>query len=1194
MSLKLQVIKNTVLIKRFIPFAQVVFNVSLLAVVLLVSSDDVYAEQEQIAEDSLLFGIVAEVNSDKPLSESVSPFFKINLDYLDNIFLALGLHYQLKAYPSIDVLLDAVEQGEVDGTIGLSQTEKRQKRFLFSNPVFRAQAYSWYRDASLADIPADELRWACVKGSTDCEQLTKQGIDNIYLVQNVQQAFEAVYASNADVLSGSYVGISEFLERNNEMNGLVVKPKWSRFDDARLLVNKQHQWLVDKVNEVLLWEQQGLNVRSIASKNRYHISSNTLLAFQKRYGADVPITYSINDSRYPFLYESDGDLEGFLPDLFQFLRSRTGLNFQYVAPEEHLSGGFNPFTADLVIVAYTNPKPHLDWGVTIPFMSSKFISMELAKQSATGASTAKIGVLVSGVKNQGATVLMSNDLNQYQRYQDIQTLIADVKSGEVAAAYLPKKVALSFIAQDTFSDMDFGQQPPLLINLAFAVNPQKSELLKLMNSILSFVNKDDVDRLYRPYRHFSLVYGVDSQRLTQWILSAVAVFVVLLALTYLVVKHLQLKIRLAEANADNEERGKQWLENIINEVQSLIFISDEKDSIILSNCYQYRSGKCRHCSLLQQASRYPQKQIAVKNLFDPTDSDPKDSDLKNKAQACGLGLEHVWYEHKKISSPVSGQEFSLAVLHDISQLKQKELALEKANIEARSGIKARERFLATMSHELRTPISAVHGILDLVRSPSYLVDQEDLLEKAAASIQHLNRLVDEILDFSKLQEGHLDIDNRCVEIKPVLQQTISSFEAQAKAKGLSFLIQIDDSADGCFYLDSQRLVQIVSNLISNAMKFTSEGFVRTHIYVQAERLILEIEDSGIGMKPSQIEAVRSPFVQADDSVTRRFGGTGLGLSIVDKLLEKMGGQLVISSEFSIGTTMTVSLPATLPNDLAEDVTTEQQTEWFVGHDSPLGVQADVNLSINQEFEPLDVVALVAEDSPINQDILCIQLAQFGIKAVAVNNGSEAWKHLSQHPDTQLLVTDYHMPVLDGSQLVERIASDDRFTQLLVIGITAEDPRHDNTFCQNERLNEVIYKPYTLVQLYQVIKKHLPLPSPQNHSQQSQGLSQPLHNQSHQWLAQYSAEEQQQICEVFNATMGEDIKQLQSQSNTAERRKVIHRIKGAAGALAIQSIVAACLAAEQASQQEFDSRCNELIQCIALEIDHLESRVGCHV
>ena len=338
----------------------------------------------------------------------------------------------------------------------------------------------------------------------------------------------------------------------------------------------------------------------------------------------------------------------------------------------------------------------------------------------------------------------------------------------------------------------------------------------------------------------------------------------------------------------------------------------------------------------------------------------------------------------------------VTVCIDITDLKNDARALAEARDVAQSANSAKSQFLANMSHEIRTPLNGVIGIAQALAKTPLSAQQEEMLELIQSSGHTLQVLLSDILDLARVESGRLELASDAFHLGQAVREAAQLYETSAEAKGLQFFVEIAPEADRWILGDVVRIKQILTNLVSNAVKFTGTGFVSLTAAPGPDRadsptLRFSIEDTGIGFDSDTRERLFSRFEQADGAITRRFGGSGLGLAISRQLAEMMGGDLDCESEPSGGSAFILTIP-------------------FNAAEAPAAAPGVVLQSTDDERATIRV--LLADDHPVNRKVVEMILAQANIELTSVENGAEAVQ-ASRDGDFDIVLMDMQMPVMDG-------------------------------------------------------------------------------------------------------------------------------------------------------------------------------------
>jgi hypothetical protein len=397
---------------------------------------------------------------------------------------------------------------------------------------------------------------------------------------------------------------------------------------------------------------------------------------------------------------------------------------------------------------------------------------------------------------------------------------------------------------------------------------------------------------------------------------------------------------------------------------------------------------------------------------------------------------------------------------DERRRRQAELAdqLRDARIEAESANDAKSEFLADMSHELRTPLHGLLGMLSLVKDSPRDPRAAEWLGAADDSAQHLQRLIDDIIDLSKLEAGTLTLLAAPVDLAALLREVLALLHPLAAAKGLSLRLDIDPALPARLQLDATRVRQVLYNLLANAIKFSEAGAIVLHARRRSEAdgaalLAFDVSDTGIGMDGDTVQRLFRRFSRADDPRARRQDGSGLGLAISRKLARLMGGDLQAQSTPGAGSVFSFSCPL-LP-----------AAEAPVTPASALATAA----------RPLQV--LVAEDHPVNQLYMAALLARLGHHATVVDNGLEALQTLQARaagaalPAFDLVLMDVHMPVMDGVEATVALrALPLPVGQVCVVALTADVYGETRERCLAAGMDEVTSKPMSSVALRALLER----------------------------------------------------------------------------------------------------------------------------
>ena len=414
-----------------------------------------------------------------------------------------------------------------------------------------------------------------------------------------------------------------------------------------------------------------------------------------------------------------------------------------------------------------------------------------------------------------------------------------------------------------------------------------------------------------------------------------------------------------------------------------------------------------------------------------------------------------WFLSNKAPIQIEGGTAVLCVATDITELKNYEQELIATKEKAELATRTKSEFLSNMSHEIRTPMNAIIGFSELLLDEDLSRKRQTHLDNIIYSAKNLLVIINDILDFSKIEDGKLLLNPVVFSPMEILDHIQHAFKPKALDKGINLLIEKDASQEELIILDKVRLSQIIINLVSNAIKFTHNGGVRLTLKIERGVLLLQIQDTGIGISKGALKTIFESFSQENTTLNRMHGGTGLGLAITKKLVDIMHGKIEVESTKNIGSTFSLEIPVDFP---------VHKPNKEVKKD-----EANLNPSFLQ-----DRYFLVVEDNEINQRLVGFILKSWKVKFDTAYNGIEALEQWRKNKYDAVLM-DIHMPEMDGYEATQKIREAENESQQIptpIIALTADAYEETRIKALNCGMNDMVTKPLNKEYLVQILYKNL--------------------------------------------------------------------------------------------------------------------------
>ncbi|MFA0078491.1 ATP-binding protein [Vibrio artabrorum] len=1107
----------------------------------------------------------------------------------------LDVEIEIREYFSSRALFSAIATGEADLAIGFAEAGIRAEQFEFSERLYEVQNVYWYRDDVAKNTPHHQLKWVCIKGSLFCELLNNIGITDPMFVSSSAELLPAIANGFADATILDLTSIQSYYSvmTPGEWQGALAFDQDLPKFPIQLMMNKNDSLLHSVVDKFLIAKENDIN--KLASNYFYHFYDELVhQVIQSQYGKR-PIRFTVTEEIYPYSYFDPTTQEtvGFIHDAIKLISRKLGLKFEYVPPagkdiiemlkngEVEFLPGFDVKSVDASLFIASEPFMTFQWALIKTNHDSAHDRTAILDR--TGYFVPK-----SSLEGHLADAII---------YKNMDSIIKDMSNGDLAYAYIPESIANLYIFNGydaLFNIVPQTKDVYLERQMGVIFTPNASFLKCVIDSAISLTTQNEIDLLTLKHHNIIAQYGYSEERIVAYTLAVAGVIFALITFGLVKTRRLSLSLSRAQQSQQRSYDQIQWLTTLLNNLPSLIAIHDKNSQLILSNsafdkqmatCFTYKDEANSPFCWLRDNDEHKGNQLGVWSTI--------------KCD-CNGGEQHFRVIRQSLANGAEADPYVITVLDDLTKWEKQQRELEISNKKAQEAIKARDLFLAIVSHELRTPIAAMIGLMELLSTKIENKDDMELLSNAQLSAERLKLLVSDILDISKMEANQLHLESKTSNIYDELCPIFRTFESNARLNNLNFKLDWKVDSISKASLDWLRVTQILNNLLNNAIKFTENGFVLVTVKTSSEQLQLSITDTGCGMSDQQIARAFQPFAQGDRSISRRYGGTGLGITVVQRLVNMMDGELKIESKLGLGTKVSVTLPikgTATPLKVVTPMHSEDREilAWFKAWkvDNQMNDYSQV-IERSTQWQNLypdlllsDITAqgksvthapaseyhftgtvLIADDDPINRLLFAKQLKRFGLKTVIVKDGQEAMEELeSSETLVDIIITDCHMPNMDGYQLTEKIRSLDKLKHLPIIGCTAEDSKLVIEKAERVGMDQVIYKPYSFEELACAIEELLP----------QQAVETIQADQS--WVQNYSPEEQLQMATVILDSFSSDKAMLLEPNPNI--KAIAHRIKGSASLLGLDSLNRAAKDCEKNAEDPM--YCHKLIEELDLAI-----------
>jgi two-component system sensor histidine kinase EvgS len=1109
-------------------------------------------------------------------------------DYAGILSKATGLPIKVQRFASRGAAIEALESGEVDLLGTANGFEAGNTEIVLSLPYAVDQPVLVTREGetrSLADGLAG-LRLSMVYHYLPLEEvkaLYPKAIITSY--PSYQNAINAVAFDQADVFLGDTISTHYMINKgylNNIRMANFGKHEAHGFSFA---VHQNNPELLGIINAALM------AVPASARENiakRWSAGSDILLTDHKlalsyseeRWLAQHPVVrVVVNEAFAPLtFFDSAGNFRGVAADLLELIRLRTGLRFdiQRSRSDSEMIKRIKDDQADLIAALLPGVQRDALLNFSRPYLQNSYVLMtRKAADSPTN---------LAQLQGKRLAIAQGHPLMAYLRSEfpriklietpDTFSAMEMLAEGQAEGAANSLVIANYFISSRLFEhslqiSTTIGTEQAAF---SLATGREARELNDILNKALLSITPEElgiINSRWRGYSESSQSTWRHYHRLFYQVVIGVGVLL-LISMAWNAYMRRQINQRKAAERALNDQY--EFMRSLVNGTPHPIYVRDRQgllqscnDSYLQAFCAKREDviGKSVIQGAMSNAFEAREYQADYRRVL--AEGRPLILDRALHIGGRRLTIYHWILPYRDSSGEVQG---IIGGWIDISERRQLLDDLRDAKERADEANRAKSTFLATMSHEIRTPMNAVIGMLELtLKRIEHNHPDRPAIDVAYHSAKDLLELIGDILDIARIESGHLSLSPEPVNPREIVASVVRIFDGLARQKELELKLDFNPANPATdVLLDPLRFKQVLSNLISNAIKFTEQGQVRISVDLlptdkpDQVQMQLQVEDSGIGISEQDQQRLFEPFAQADNAGQSARGGTGLGLIISRNLCEMMGGSLRLSSQPDVGSQVQMSL-------LLPVLRREPQVETTVSQ-------------IPTAMVPLNV--LVVDDHAANRLLMCQQLEFLGHRfnvAADGQAGFEAWK-----ADTfDLVIADCNMPVMNGYELARAIRQHEQHTQqppCTVLGFTANAQPEEIQRCKHAGMDDCLFKPLTLTTLSQWVEGIAPAFRAPAFSleglQQLTGGNPALNLRLLSELLSSNRQDRQGLLSLRGSTNPQDF------------LDIAHKIKGAARIVQASRLIDSCEALETTCRDELHgekvAECCAAVERAMLELD----------
>jgi PAS domain S-box-containing protein len=1024
-----------------------------------ITVDEIH-EIEKLKEQVKFFnyGTMLGTESFKDSGDNAKGFSALFCEWLSNLF---GIPF-VPGFYEWDSLIAGLESHEIAFTGELTATEERRKIYSMTDPIALRSIKTFRLEGSpsLENIAKERpLRYVFLEGTTTVEQVKANLKDfEIFLVNSHENAYNMLKQKNADAFFEEGAAEAVF-----DTYGDVVAEDFLPLIYAEVSLATQIEALKPIISVVQKMLKNGgvehlSKLYNLGQQEyvKYKLSMRFSDEERKYIRENSVIPFVAQRDEYPisFYNSYEKQWQGIALEVLEDIEALTGLSFKQVktidSGKTHLISGLVPEEDEEERFIYLKTPILKGYYVLLSKADYRNISLNDVLHLRIGLTKGKVSAsqFRKWFPNHSNVVI----------YEDLNNAVTGLENDEIDLIMTTQRqfLRITNYFELTGYKVNFAFHHPL--DITFGISNKDQTLRSIMDKTLAMIDIEEIsDRWMRKTYDYQLKL---TRMKIPWIIGISALIACLFLITFVFIQSRKKKSQLehlVKKRTEELELKSNMLITVMDSIPSFVFCKDLNLKYTQCNASIERYFNVREEDIIgkdEESLGFLPEELKLFNLYSHKVID-EGIEVENEISVSHLDGTKYLFEVTLVPHKFKGSVIGLVgVAHNITKRK----AIEEAALAAS---RSKSVFLANMSHEIRTPMNSIVGFSELALSDNVSLKTKDYLNKILENSEWLLQIINDILDISKIEAGQMTLEKIPFDLHDIFARCQTVIAPKTLEKGILLYCYAEPSVGRKLLGDPMRLRQVLINLLSNAVKFTNVGTVKLYSSIKHSTnsnttIYFEVKDSGIGIAKEQIEKIFEPFVQADDSVTRRYGGTGLGLTITRNIIELMGGHLNVESIPKVGSKFSFELTFDTINAVA-DIPTKD-----------IVIDTSEKPNFNGEV-------LICEDNRMNQMVISEHLERVGLKPVIAGNGKIGLDMVFDRMRKgakffDLIFMDIQMPVMDGLEAASRIIQ--LKTGIPIVAMTANVMSNDREIYKSHGMPDCIGKPFTTQELWQCLAKYL--------------------------------------------------------------------------------------------------------------------------